>query len=69
MILTKKLSKFEKEANKTRRHVLVEVKRLLKDKRVNVNFSVEHIIGHAEQNKVFYTGEHVVRLDWWAKVK
>jgi len=70
MILTEKLSKFEKESNATRRAVLLQVKKLLKDKSVVVNFSIENMIGRSDEyHKMFYTGNHKVTLDWWARVE
>lgn len=68
--MTKKLSKYDIEANKTRRSVLLYVKKLLADKSVVVGFNIEHMIGRSDEyHKMYYTGNHKVTLDWWARVK
>jgi len=67
--MTKKLTDWDKNANKMRRSSLLFVKKLLKDKSVNVHFGIDHEIIRTVENKLFHTGQHKVTLDWWAKVK
>ena len=69
--MTKKLSKYEKDKNKTRRSALLYVRKLLKDKSIVVGFNLENMVARSEpyESKIFFTGQRKITLDWWEKVK
>ncbi len=43
--MSKKLSHFEKYQNKVRRHVLLQVQKMLKDKSIHLDYSYESKLG------------------------
>ena len=67
--MTKPLFKWEKDQRKARRSVLLQIKKLLKDKSVRIQYHVEHKTIMGRNHEIVYTGEHEAKLEWITEVK
>lgn len=66
--MTKKLSEFEKQNNKTRRHMLIEIKKLLKNKRTAINWNMDHEMGRRRDGSPYHTGNNKLVIEWQTKL-
>jgi len=65
--MTKKLSDWEKDQHKMRRSALIQIKKLLKNKSVMIDYRLEYKIQRDRNHNMFHTGERELILNWVTK--